>query len=230
MGRSRQSTSDEDHSIVQWEHVAHVFAGRAGITAATCRLVDVDGASTPVLIVGRFDTDSGNRVGYISAMTALVALDNDHRTYVEIAQFLEPVSPTPGQDLSELWRRVVFGILISNTDDHLRNHGFLRRRNGWQLSPAFDLNPNPAPGVKRFSTSIDINSGDRNSIDDALRFAPYFRLDESSARTILSQVLEAVSEWRTVARQSRISADEIRSMAHAFEHDELATARRAVGA
>jgi len=121
-----------------------------------------------------------------------------------------------------------FGILISNTDDHLRTHGFLRRANGWQLSPAFDLNPNPDPGLKRFATLVDVGAGDQNRIETALDVAAYFRLDPRAARAVLAEVADTTERWREFARDSGLSEEEIEWMAHAFEHEEAAAARRLI--
>ena len=118
----------------------------------------------PVLAVRRFDRDAGPRIGYLSAMSMLQAKDGEQASYLEIGQAIEERSPDAGVDLLELWRRIVFTILISNTDDHLRNHGFLRTSTaGWSLSPAFDLNPDPEGEAKQLATAIDENNADQVS-------------------------------------------------------------------
>lgn len=118
-------------------------------------------------------------------------------------------------DLQQLWRRIVFSIAIQNTDDHLRNHGFLLTESGWRLSPAYDVNPDP----QAVGLALNINEFD-NSLDFvlALEVAPLFRLDESSAQTILEQVSTSVGNWRSVARELDISRAEQERMRLAFEH------------
>jgi serine/threonine-protein kinase HipA len=222
------STGDlATHNVPSWEHAALSMARTAGVTVPDSELVTVDGARGPVLIVDRFDRDGDQRTGYISAMTLLEAGDGDEHAYTEIAEALEPVSPTAERDLHELWRRMVFGILISNTDDHLRNHGFLRKAGGWQLSPAFDLNPS-APGVRNtFATIVDVGAGDQNAIDTALEVAASFRLETAVARAILAEVLEVTVHWRDYARASGVADDEIAELRHAFVHDQAAAAQAA---
>ena len=109
-----------------------------------------------MLIVDRFDRHDGGSIGYASAMTMLEAADREQRSYLEIAVVIEERSTAATADLRQLWRRMVFNVLISNTDDHLRNHGFLREPGeSWRLSPAFDLNQTPASAPKYLSTAID---------------------------------------------------------------------------
>ena len=113
-------------------------------------------ANRNVLLVDRFDRVDVRRVSFASALTMLEASDGDHRSYLEIAEVLETISDVPGHELEQLFRRVVFSVLTGNTDDHLRNHGFLRKGRAWTLSPAYDLNPNPySTGVQSTSPGID---------------------------------------------------------------------------
>jgi serine/threonine-protein kinase HipA len=121
----------------------------------------------------------------------------------------------------------VFTILISNTDDHLRNHGFLYERHlGWRLSPAYDVNPTPAEIKPRIlSTLIDYES-DMASIETALSVTDEFRLSREQAEQIMHDVAEAVSNWRNVAAQFDLSKREIDRMASAFEHEDLDKAKR----
>jgi serine/threonine-protein kinase HipA len=153
-------------------------------------------------------------------MTMLEARDGDQRSYLEIAAVIEERSTTVTVDLRQLWRRICFTILISNTDDHLRNHGFLHERaESWKLSPAFDLNPNPAPGPKELSTAIDFTDA-RASIDTLRGVAEYFRLDPEQAVDTLRQVNRAVRNWRAVAEAHGLRETEIKAMEPAFEHAE----------
>jgi serine/threonine-protein kinase HipA len=178
-----------------------------------------------VLVVERFDRDASRRIGYVSAMTMLEAKDGDQRSYLEIAEVIEAQSPRASDDLRELWRRIAFSILISNTDDHLRNHGFLRTISaGWGLAPAFDLNPDPRPGPKHLSTAIETD--DTASIENLMDVAGYFRVDAGRAREILSDVLDATSRWRQVADQVGLSRTATADMAPAFEHAQASEAQR----
>ncbi len=130
-------------------------------------------------------------------------------------------------DLEELWRRIAFSILISNIDDHLRNHGFLRLTSaGWRLSPAFDMNPDPSPGEKRFSTEIAV--GAPTTIATLLDVAPHFDLTSDRARAILGQILNATSGWNSVAQDCELDQRASRDMASAFEHKEALVARQII--
>lgn len=153
-------------------------------------------------------------------MTMREATDGTHASYPEIAEVIEKNSPAPTAQLSELWRRIAFSMLISNTDDHLRNHGFLRRSSaGWSLAPAFDLNPDPEPGPKHLNTAIDFND-DRASLALLMSVIEYFRLSESDAAQMLGEVCRASEKWRAVAAKTGLSANAIEQMAPAFEHDQ----------
>ena len=131
----------------------------------------------------------------------------------------------PKADLIELWRRIVFSVLVSNTDDHLRNHGFLYDRpKGWKLSPAYDMNPTPIDVKPRtLTTSIDLNNH-AASLDIAMSVAADFRLAMKQARTIAKEVALAVAQWRQTASRFSISKTEIERMQTAFEHVDFYTA------
>jgi serine/threonine-protein kinase HipA len=209
------SASHDTWNVMAWEKVALDLASQAGIEVPTSRLLKLAGRS--VLIVDRFDrTETGERIGYVSAMTMLEASDGEQRSYLEIAEVIERVSASVTNELHQLWRRIVFSILISNTDDHLRNHGFLHDEvDVWQLAPAFDLNPNPAPGPKYLSTAIDA-ADDAANLETALLVAEYFRLSEGEARKTLGEVAGAVAKWRDVAGLHGLSGSELSAMEPAF--------------
>jgi serine/threonine-protein kinase HipA len=214
----------DEHNVIGWEAVALALARSAGITASDSALHQIDGKS--VLIVDRFDRSQGRRIGYVSAMTMLEATDGDHGSYLEIADAVERNSPRASEDLAELWRRVAFSILISNTDDHLRNHGFLRKSSaGWSLSPTFDVNPDPDPGVKHLHTSIDFDDNTA-SVETLMSVSEYFRLEGDAGRRVLGEVVGATERWREVAGQMGIDTAGIDRMASAFVHDQVAVAKR----
>jgi serine/threonine-protein kinase HipA len=209
--------------VIRWEAAALTLAGAAGLRVPEFRLHEI--AGRPVLIVRRFDRDAGGRVGYVSAMTMLEAQDGAEGSYVEIAEAIEEHSPAASADLRELWRRIVFSRLISNTDDHLRNHGFLRTSTaGWSLSPAFDLNPNPQAGGRGFSTAIEERRGG-SDIEAAIELAGLFRLTRQQALAAIEEVDRATSSWRDVAKAIGLEPGALERMAAAFENDEVRIAR-----
>lgn len=163
-------------------------------------------AGRHVLIVNRFDRAPGQRIGFASALTMLEAADGEQRSYLEIAEVIERQSPSPTFDLRELYRRIIFSILTGNTDDHLRNHAFLRQRRGWALSPAYDLNLNPNPHrPDRLSTAIDLHDT-KADIETALSVSGYFRLTLAEARSEVTAVSEATSRWRSEAADLNLPA------------------------
>jgi serine/threonine-protein kinase HipA len=216
----------DDWDVIRWEAVALKLAGDAGITVAEHDLHVIE--NRPVLVVRRFDRDDRGRIGYVSAMTMLQAKDGEQGSYLEIAEAIEERSPDAGTDLRELWRRIVFTILISNTDDHLRNHGFLRKSTaGWSLSPAFDLNPNPEGGAKQMATAIDEHDT-RASLATALDVAPLFRVSQEQARAIVGEVSAATDRWRDVAQATGLGCQQLERLEPAFEHEQSVTARELV--
>jgi serine/threonine-protein kinase HipA len=212
--------------VTRWEAVALALAREAGISVPDWTLHVIDGK--PVLIVDRFDRGAARRVGYVSAMTMLEAADGDAGSYLDIADVIERHSPSAGEDLRQLWRRIAFSILICNTDDHLRNHGFLRTSTaGWSLSPAFDLNPDPRPGPKYLSTAIDYDTTAAR-LDALVGVAEYFRLTDDQARGVLRDVVGATSRWRAAAHEAGLDRAAVEQMALAFEHEQSEVAREIV--
>ena len=205
---------------VLWEALAFRLAAAAGIHTATARIERV--ARRPVFLLRRFDRNGTARRPFLSAMSMLGATDHETRSYLEIADALQRYGAAPTEDLHELWRRIVFSILISNTDDHLRNHGLLYEGNqGWRLSPAYDLNPVSVQFKPRILTTlIDEQSGEA-SIELAMSVAEYFRLSPPEARRIVRKVVQAVNQWRQEAAALRIPAAEIEVVSSAFEHEDL---------
>ena len=217
------SASSDSWDVMAWEEVALDLARAAGVTVESSQLIRL--GDRHVLIADRFDRRGTLRIGYASAMTMLEAGPGDQRSYLEIAGVIEERSPAATKDLQQLWRRVAFSVLISNTDDHLRNHGFLHDRgDSWTLSPAFDLNPNPDPGPKHLSTAIDFTDT-RASVDTLMSVAGYFRLDADAALVVLADVINAVAAWRDVAKSHGLMSREIELMKPAFEQPEANRAR-----
>jgi serine/threonine-protein kinase HipA len=220
------SPAKDEWDVIRWEAVALTLARDTGISVPAFALHTIDGKA--VLIVDRFDRNRDRRVGYVSAMTMLEANDGDEGSYLDIADVIEHQSASAGEDLRELWRRIAFSIIISNTDDHLRNHGFLRNTTaGWSLSPAFDLNPDPRPGPKYLSTAIDYDATAAN-LGTLLEVAGHFRLTPNEARDVLRDVVTATRRWRKVAHEMGLSQEATEEMAVAFEHDQFDAAREIV--
>ena len=206
---------DDEIDTVRWEAVALTLAANAGLWVPEWRLEVV--ADKPVLLLCRFDRTTRTRIPFLSAMSMLGAADNETRSYLEMVDALRQHGAAPKKDMHALWRRVVFSILIANTDDHLRNHAFLYSGpDGWWLAPAYDLNPVPLDIKPRIlSTAIDLDDGTA-SIDLALSVAPYFELNNDEAQQIVSDVQGVVTGWRGVAEAVGLEAGAIERMASAF--------------
>ena len=218
----------DEVDVVLWEAVALALASESGIDVPERRLETIAGKR--VLIVQRFDRRAGTRVPFLSAMSMLGAADREPRSYLDVAAVLRRHGAAAKRDLRQLWRRIVFNVLVSNTDDHLRNHGFLYGdHRGWRLSPAYDLNPVPVDIRPRvLSTSID--AGDPTaSLDLALKTAEFYGLGGKEARTIAREVGDTVARWRGVARRLGAARRDMDRMASAFEHADLDAARRQGG-
>ena len=211
--------ADDAYPVMQWEAVALDLAHRAGIDVPIWRLEQV--ADRTGLLLRRFDRDGEIRIPFLSAMSMLGAADNEDHSYLEIVDALRQFGSQPERDCAQLWRRIVFNILISNTDDHLRNHGFLfDGAGGWRLSPAYDMNPTPMD-VKARILSLAIDEvDDTASLDVALGMARQCGLKPPAAKEIIAEVQSAVSQWRTCAATHGLNARHIARMASAFEHGE----------
>jgi serine/threonine-protein kinase HipA len=197
-----------------WEMVANELAKDAGLDVATGqakRLSD----NRHTYLSKRFDRiGTKRRVHFASAMTLLGQRDGaDGASYLDIAGFIIKNGADPKRDLEELWRRIVFNIAVKNTDDHLRNHGFLLTAGGWSLAPAYDVNPNEQGRGLTLNVSETDNAPD---FDLALSVAKYFRV-EKDAESIMKRVRRCVAKWKTVAKKYALPATEISRMASAFE-------------
>jgi len=206
---------DDEINIVLWEAVALTLAQKAGITVPLWKLENI--ANRDVLLLKRFDRKKEKRIPFLSAMSMIGANDNESHSYLEIVDAIRQTGAAPKADMHELWRRIVFNICISNTDDHLRNHGFLcKSPDGWQLSPAYDLNPVPVDIKPRIlSTNITMDDGTA-SLDLAMEVAGYFELKPGDANDIITQVKEAVATWRSVAGKLGLTQAAMTRMSSAF--------------
>lgn len=196
--------------VMAWEKTALDLAEASGIRVPDRRLETVAGKH--VLLLERFDRRGGQRLGYVSAMSLLGSKDGDHRDYIELAEVLAAQGSHVDRDLEELWRRVALSIVLNNTDDHLRNHGFLYQDRGWSLSPVFDLNPNPDLSSHR-STSINYETESAKTLSALMAAAAFFGLQAARPDDIWHEVLEATARWRDVARTNGITEGEIGAFA-----------------
>ncbi len=214
----------DEIDAVRWEGLALALAAKAGINVPAWRIVEA--AGKPVLLLRRFDRDGALRIPFLSAMSMLGADDLQTRSYLELADALTRYGAVPKDDLHALWRRIVFNVLVSNTDDHLRNHGFLYAgNNGWRLAPAYDLNPVPVDIKPRVLTTAIDEDNATASLELALKVAEYFELEANEARAIAGEVGRAVTEWRSEAARLGLSKSSIDRMASAFEHEDLQAAK-----
>lgn len=210
---------DDEFNVVVWEAITLTLAKKAGIKVPVYRLETI--LKKPVLIINRFDRKDEERIPFLSAMSMLNARDNQQHSYLEIAYALAQNGASPEEDMKELWRRIVFTIMVSNTDDHLRNHGFIyERQKGWRLSPAYDINPTPieiAPHI--LTTSIDFYDNSA-SLEIAISVAKEFRLKKQEALSIIKEVAFSVKQWREVAYKFGVSKRECDRMSSAFVYEE----------
>jgi serine/threonine-protein kinase HipA len=216
---------DDVRDIAAGEILALTLAHQAGITVAEHRLVAVDRRS--VSVITRFDRAGAQRIPFLSANSLVGLSQGEPGAYTLLADGIRQFGHDVATDLRELWRRLIFSLLASNYDDHLRNHGFLMRAPGrWALSPAYDLNP--VPEIERAQTpKTPITEDQENpSIAGALAAASRFGLRSREAKVILGEVLTAVSSWRKVGQRLQIKAGTLEAYATAFEHPLLMEARK----
>ncbi len=209
------SKSDEiDKGL--WEYLAYLLAIKSGIQMSECKIEKV-GGDYHTFFTKRFDRNSDQRLHFASAMTMTgnneLTLKDKEVGYLDIAEFIQFNLSESKAELHQLWRRIVFSILISNTDDHLRNHGFLLIDGDWKLSPAYDINP--SIDKKGLSLNIDLNDNSLN-VDLLVSVAPYFQLKEKECKIIIDEVRTIVSQWEIEAKNIGISRSEISLMRPAF--------------
>lgn len=210
-------SKNDNGDIGAWEIVTYELAIAAGINMSESKAQKFS-SNYHTFITKRFDrTANGERIQFSSSMTMLGYSDGQDHTdglsYLELVEFIQTNGANVAKDLEQLWRRIVFNICVSNTDDHLRNHGFILTNAGWILSPAYDINP------VETSTGLKLNISDvDNSLDLelAMEVSEYFRLSDERANKIIGEVKSAVSNWRQVANKYGISKIEQELKAMAF--------------
>lgn len=204
-------SNDDRHDIGLWEFITYQLARLAGIDMPEARIMQFSERGHTYL-VRRFDRQGDSRRAYASALTLTDLDQSEGASYLDIVQVIENtgVANHIGADLEQMYRRVLFTLLIGNRDDHLRNHGFLREGNGWRLSPAFDINPNPEKDVH----VLAIN--DVEPIPDSQLWretAEFYRVDKKAIDRVESEVREAVAQWQEVARAHKATRGDISRMA-----------------
>ena len=202
---------DDRYDVGGWEYLMHVLARKAGIVAPEARLEHLsDRYGT--FCSARFDRIADGRRMYASAMTLLERQDGEAgASYLDLAEFISDHGAKGhiDEDLAQLFRRLLFNILVGNRDDHLRNHGFIREPSGWRLSPAFDINPNTAK--QTHALAIDSKNTEPD-IRVAMDQAGLYRLDQKAAQSMLDEVRNAIADWRTEARKLQLPAVEVQRM------------------
>jgi serine/threonine-protein kinase HipA len=211
-------SKNDDTNIGAWEMTANSLAKKAGLNCAEGKIQKFNNKYHTYL-TKRFDrVEGGKRIHFASAMTLLGYTDGagaeEGVSYLKLAEFIVQHGSNVDSDLKELFRRIVFSICISNTDDHLRNHGFLLSNKGWSLSPAYDINPNPEGTGLKLNIDLTDNSLDLNL---ALEVAEFFRLEKEEAEVIISNIKKIVSTWRIEAKKFQISSSEQDLMETAFD-------------
>lgn len=219
---------DDSRDIAAGEVLALSLAELAGIRVANHQLVAVGGHS--IAVVTRFDRSGEKRIPFISGAT-LLGLPHEHPgAYTMLADGIRKFGNNVPADLRELWRRLIFSLLVSNYDDHLRNHGFLMHASGrWSLSPAYDINPVPEMDRVRVSKTAVAEDQEEPTIEGALAAAPRFGLKVSEAKEMLRVIYSTVSGWRKTGRQLRFKAATLDSYTTAFEHLLIDETRTLIG-
>lgn len=201
---------EDTHDVGLWEYITHTIALRAGVDMPEASLLDLSSRGH-TFAVKRFDRSAGDRCHFASAHTLLAAEQSEDHSYLDLAHLIEDMG-TQGritQELEQLFRRVLFNVLMANRDDHLRNHGFIRTASGWSLSPAYDINPNTASDAH----VLALDAGDPSpTTAHVLQTAAYYQLSAERADEIALEVRRAVGEWEMVARRQGARRDEIDRM------------------
>ncbi|WP_194766354.1 type II toxin-antitoxin system HipA family toxin [Tamlana sp. I1] len=210
-------SKNDDDDIGGWEMVTYELAIQSGIIMADSQ-AEKFSSNQHTFLTKRFDrTNAGERIHFASAMTLLGYTDgtdaSSGASYLELVDFITKHGASPDKDLKQLWRRIVFSICVSNTDDHLRNHGFLLTDKGWILSPAYDINPVETGTGLKLNISEDDNALD---LDLALEVAAYFRIEEAEASQIINQITQVVSNWKVIANKYGLYRREQELKASAF--------------
>ena len=207
----------DDIDAGAWEMVVHDLAIMCGLNVPEAKAEKFSKLGTTFL-VKRFDRDGEKRIHFSSAMTMLGKSDGanaaDGSSYLEIVSFLKANGAHPKDDIKELWKRIVFSIAVSNTDDHFRNHGFILENDGWSLSPMYDVNPD------LYGRYLSLNINDTESMldfDVAIDAAPYYGIEKKDAEKMVDEIKDIVSNnWKNLASKYGVGRGEIERMKVAF--------------
>ena len=199
----------DDYDVGLWEHFSHLLAKKAGVNAAETRVISTSD-KYHTLLSRRFDrSEDGKRIHFASAMTLLGLNDGDNANtghgYLDIVDFILQNCTNVEDNLKELYRRVAFNICIGNTDDHFRNHGFLLTAKGWTLSPAYDMNPS----LNEYQSLLINSSNNKSDLNELLNSCEEYMLQKQTGNKIISEVLDAVKGWRTLATRLGVFKREI---------------------
>lgn len=210
---SKTDTTDK----AAWEFLAYKLAIKAGINMTESRIQKIMG-NYNTFFTKRFDRENGERIHFASAMTMTGNNEDTIRdnpaSYLDIAEFISNYGANVEENLHQLWRRIIFNIAISNTDDHLRNHGFLLTKAGWILSPAYDLNPS----VDKDGLALNIDTHNNElDFDLAKSVGEYFRLNNNQMDKIIQDVVSVVSQWKEIANKLSIPRSEQEMIKKAFK-------------
>ena len=199
-----------------WEMVVNQLALNCGIQVPKAKIQQFS-SKQHTFMTKRFDRIQQQRIHFASAMTLLGLQDGvdykDGISYLDLAAFIIQNSASAKEDLEQLWRRILFNVLVSNTDDHLRNHGFLLTNQGWRLSPAYDMNPNEMGNGLTLNISENSNEQD---IAVVMSTASYYQIKVDTANKILEEMLREIANWKTIAKKLGISNSEIELTKRAF--------------
>ena len=212
----------DDFNSGAWEMVVHDLAILCGLNVPEARAINFSKLGTTFL-VKRFDRNGKQRVHFASAMTMLGKSDGasatDGSSYLEIVAFLKASGAAPQKDIQELWKRIVFSMVVSNTDDHFRNHGFILSKKGWLLSPLYDVNPD----IYGEFLSLNVDTNDSSiDFDLAIDAAPFYELDKKQATLLINQTKSVVkNNWQILAQKYNINRAEIKRMEPAFKECEM---------
>lgn len=209
-------SKNDEINKAKWEFLAYRLAIASGIEMTESNIEKIAGKHD-TFFTKRFDRLNGERIHFASAMTMTgnteETIKNDPPSYLDLAEFIQFSGAEIEKDLHQLWRRIVFSIAISNTDDHLRNHGFVLTEKGWRLSPAYDINPS----IDKSGLALNIDSvNNALDFDLAKSVGEYFQLNETQMNTIINEVLDVLKKWKSLAKEIGISRAEQQLMEAAF--------------
>lgn len=210
-------SKNDDYDMGAWEKVAYELAKMCGLNVKESKVQKFSKYGSTFL-VKRFDRDKDKRIHFASSMTLLNKSDGssyqDGTSYLDIAAFIKSNGSNPKEDLVELWKRILFNMAISNTDDHLRNHAFVFTLDGWKLSPLYDINPVP------YGDSLSLNVDEYHNdidIDLAISVSEFFGIDKDTAYKYTKEITSIVKDnWKSIASSLHLSRDEIENMSPSF--------------